>query len=49
MAYLPERKLSIAIVATHRLGASDALAYAPLIFAKLSAYLSPAHAVVVPG
>jgi CubicO group peptidase (beta-lactamase class C family) len=49
MAYLPGRKLSIAVVATHLLGASDELAYAPLLFAKLSAYLSREHTVVVPG
>ena len=49
MAYLPGRGLSVAIIATHRLGASDELPYGPLLFAKLSAYLSPKHTVVVPG
>jgi hypothetical protein len=49
MAYLPGRQLSVAIVATHRLGASDELSYAPLLFAKLSTYLAPDHTVVVPG
>jgi D-alanyl-D-alanine carboxypeptidase len=48
MAYLPARKLSVAIVATHRLGASDELSYAPLVLARLSAYLAPAHIIVVP-
>lgn len=50
MAYLPGRKLSVAIVTTTRQrSASNERAYATLLFTKLSAYLAPGYAVVLPG
>jgi D-alanyl-D-alanine carboxypeptidase len=50
MAYLPGRKLSVAIVTTARQrSAGNERASATLLFAKLSAYLAPGHAVVLPG
>jgi D-alanyl-D-alanine carboxypeptidase len=50
MAYLPGRKLSVAIVTTVRQrSAGNERAYATLLFTKLSAYLAPGHPVVLPG
>ena len=41
MAYLPKRKLSLAIVATTGPAASAEAAYATLLFERLAAYLAP--------
>jgi D-alanyl-D-alanine carboxypeptidase len=50
MAYLPGRRLSVAIVTTTRQrSAGDERAYATLLFTKLSAYLAPGHPVVLPS
>jgi hypothetical protein len=50
MAYLPSRKLSVAIVTTQLpRSAGDSRSYASLLFSKLSAYLTPGHRVSLGG
>ncbi|HYC81835.1 MAG TPA: hypothetical protein VEB65_08615, partial [Solirubrobacterales bacterium] len=48
MAYLPDRDLSLAIVATTRPSADPELAYATLLFDRLGAYLAPGHPTNLP-
>jgi D-alanyl-D-alanine carboxypeptidase len=45
MAYLPKRKLSLAIVATTGPGADPEAAYASLLFERITAYLTPGNPV----
>jgi D-alanyl-D-alanine carboxypeptidase len=50
MAYLPARRLSIAIVATDLPVTADSeTSLANLLFARLAAYLTPGHQITVPG
>jgi D-alanyl-D-alanine carboxypeptidase len=49
MAYLPKRKLSLAIVATTRASADPEAAYATLLFERLGAYLAPGSQAHLPG
>lgn len=49
MGYLPARGLSVAVVATHKRGTSNDTAYASVLFDRLTAYLAPGHASVLPG
>ena len=48
MAYLPGRRLSVAIVSTQRIGASSEPSYASRLLEKLSAYLTPDDVPVLP-
>ena len=49
MAYLPQRKLSLAIVATTLPSADPELAYASLLFGRLGSYLAPDAPIHLPG
>ena len=49
MAYLPERKLSLAIVTTILPSADPELAYSTLLFHRLGAYLAPGDPINLPG
>ena len=49
MAYLPQRRLSLAIVTTIRRGADPEVAYATRLFSRLAAYLAPGAPTNLPG
>jgi D-alanyl-D-alanine carboxypeptidase len=49
MAYLPQRRLSLAIVTTIRPGADSEQAYATQLLLRLGAYLAPGEPINLPG
>lgn len=49
MAYLPQRRLSLAIVTTIRPGTDPEVGYATRLFSRLGAYLAPGEPINLPG